>query len=166
MQLFTLTTLGLMALAPAPAPVTLPKVVRPSGGQPNQSEVVFRQGSLVVTMQRVQYVTEERMVSRVGPDGKERPERITVTVPVYAAIQNVVDSTTATMYRSNGEVIDKKEYAKLLEKTRMVFVSSDGKKVDPFYLQFMADDALVLVLPPARAEAVPMTLPVVPEKQP
>ena len=45
----------------------------------------------------------------------------------------------------------------------MIFISSDYKRLDPFFLQFLAADALILVPP---MPAAPLPFPAPEEKRP
>lgn len=59
-----------------------------------------------------------------------------------------------TAYSPTGKKIDVNKLAELLKEEIVVLISSDGNKVDPFYLQVVKPESLILVLP-----AAPIQLP-------
>jgi hypothetical protein len=152
MRTLALTALGVLALS-GPARSQAPPPARPAGRPPTQAEATFKDGEIFLKV--IHTVFQEKTATRTKklPDGKEVTEEFKVAVPVLKQVDRKVDPKKATLQRASGQAIDAKDLATLLEKPTMVFVSADGKKVDPFYLQFLADDAIILV-PPAQAGTV------------
>lgn len=68
-------------------------------------------------------------------------------------------ASEAQAFDSDGHRISPKDLARLLREERPVLLSANGKKVDPFYLGFMKEGTLVLVLPPRIAMPSPPAAP-------
>ena len=95
-----------------------------------------------------------------------------VVVPVRGGrpVQKNVAYTVAThyppgdvkVYDSRGRTVDPKDLPQLLKNPVPVLVSTDGKKVDPYYLKKVKKGTLVLVPPkaqPYQLEEGPSVLP-------
>src|SRR5262249_48830390 len=90
---------------------------------------------------------------------QETPTKV-VVVPVRGGrpVQKNVAYIVAThyppgdvkVYDSRGRTVDPKDLPKLLKNPVPVLVSTDGKKVDPYYLKKVKKGTLVLVPPKAQ----------------
>jgi hypothetical protein len=151
-RLLALTALGVLALAgPARSQGTPP--ARPEGRPPTQAEAIFKDGGVQFTLTATVFEIKKEARVKKLPDGKEVTEYFDIPVPVkkeFVAKMN----PKAIFQRASGQAIDAKDLPSLLEKPTMIFVSADGKKLDPFYLQFLAGDAIIAIPPP-----VPVAVP-------
>jgi hypothetical protein len=111
------------------------------------------------------------------------PRQETVQVKVGNEIQNRVqmrlvmqmiemrkplDSEKVRFFDAAGKRIDFKEALKRLTKMTAVFVSADGKEVDPFYLRLAREDTVVVVSPELAGPDLggPVAIPPPPPLQP
>jgi hypothetical protein len=110
-------------------------------------------------------VTRQRVVQK---DGRKLVETFTTyMIEQRQEEYRVKWDKTVRMYDTDGKPVDPKAVAKRLARETPVLLSADGKKVDPFYLQVMKKDTLVLVMSrgtelPARrptADGPPRKLP-------
>jgi len=162
-QLLVLTALGAALLAPAPAPKPVPKA--PAGFPPFHAEAIYKDAAIEFRSLLTEYRTETRVRERTTPDGRVVKEQYTVSVPVFRETIQKLDPKKAIVYRAGGKDVDAKELAKLLEKPTMVFISSDYKRLDPFFLQWIASDALIVV-PPSPGILLPIPAPAPEDKRP
>ena len=80
----------------------------------------------------------------------------TVLVPVTTVTRHLVDNPGMTLYSTDGKKVPRTDVPKLLAKPSPVLVSSDGEKVDPFYLKMAREGTVVIVNPElARSLARP-----------
>jgi hypothetical protein len=117
----------------------------PKGPQPKQ--VLARldgDGNLVVREQVTEYRTETRVVEQVVC-GVKVNRAVTVTVPVTTAVQRKYSAKAFEVYDASGKKVAGKKLSEALKKEKAVLVSVDGQKVDPFYLQLVKKDTLVVV---------------------
>jgi hypothetical protein len=149
----TLTLVLLAALA-QPAPPTVPGALAPEPAV----AVIDGEGNLRITQVSTPvYGNGPAPATRVVTWTEKRGND-TVQVTAKAKITSVVLTTTempakvVEAYTSDGKPIAKEKLAELLAKERTVLVATDGKKVDPFYLEVYKEGAIVLV-PPANALA-------------
>lgn len=137
-------TLGVAVNAQAPT--------RPAGFPPVQVEAHFKDGHIISQVVVTQYQPVKKLEKRTDADGTKRDVEVTEIVPVLRKVEQKIDATKAIVYRAGGKDIDAKELAKVLAQPTMVFVAGDYRRLDPFYLQFLADDALVIVPPQPEPE--------------
>jgi hypothetical protein len=121
----------------------------PKGPPPIQTVArMDRSGNLVI--RTVVPVTAYRQVQRtrlVNQGGKQVPVTETVTVAVVTQLVRQLKSPKFQVFEAGGKKGDPKDLARRLKKWTPVLLSADGKKVDPFYLQVIKDETLVVLLP-------------------
>jgi hypothetical protein len=149
----------------------LPKDVKvsESNGPPNGPAPFWvrastdKEGKFIVGTPVVTYRTG---TAKIKEDGKEK--EVYYFDPV--ATENVMkfDSKDVQVFTVEGKAVDSKEVEKLLAgKKVLVLASSDGRKVDPFYLRIIKEGTLVLVIPkPEFANYQPLYGPPGPLLQP
>jgi hypothetical protein len=93
--------------------------------------------------------------------GKTVTRQVAVTVPIMMERVQKVKAKDLQVSTAGGKKVDVKKLPNFLKKKTCVLISSDGKKVDPAYLEIIKKDTLVLVIPPAIKPA-PLTPPDVP----
>jgi hypothetical protein len=151
----------ILAILTAPGLASAQAPARPEGPPPLQCEAILRSGVMELEIPRIEIVPETRIREKKLPDGKVVKEEYSVAVPKTISTKQKVDVSQARFVRPNGQPIDAKDLARLLEKPAMVFLSLNGEKIDPFYLQYLADDALIVIPPapkttsPVPGEAIP-----------
>ena len=101
-------------------------------------------GKLVSTRQEIAYVPETR-TRTVNIGGKDQVQTYTVAVPVMRKTERVWNLDKATFMEAGGKKIDKETLTKRLAKPTPVVISSDGRAVDPGYLQLFKKDTIVIV---------------------
>jgi hypothetical protein len=151
MRLLALTAVGVLLCA-GPGRSQNP---RPEGLPPTQHEATLKDGVLVVIKSFFEERTEKRTQTVKGPDGKPQEKEVEVKVMVSRPGQVKIDPKKASVQRADGKAVSPDELAKLLEKPGMVFLAAGYEKVDPFYLQYLKPDALIVV-PERPAVAVPV----------
>jgi hypothetical protein len=116
------------------------------------------QGQVYIERTVTRYVPETRTVTvKVGDRLEQRAE--TVRVPVYVQSRIALTGKGIQVYGSDGKRIDAKEIPRLLKKTSAVFVSADGRPVDPFYLRLVRQGGLIVVAPELAGPALPPVRP-------
>lgn len=73
------------------------------------------------------------------------PVKVRVTSLMVTSVE--LDAKHVKAYTADGRPVAGKRLAEMLAKDRAVLVSTDGKKVDPYYLELYKEGTLVLVLP-------------------
>ena len=96
--------------------------------------------SRTVTVLKTQ--VRERVV-RVN--GKDITERVTVQVPVLQREYVKMKLAGLEFFNAAGEKQSAEDVRDALEKPKIVLVSRDGRKVDPFYLKVVKRDTLIIV---------------------
>jgi hypothetical protein len=86
--------------------------------------------------------TEKRGSDTIQVTGKARSTSVVLTTTELPA-------SIFEAYTSDGKPIAKEKLAEMLAKERTVLVATDGRKVDPFYLDLYKDGTIILV-PPAN----------------
>src|SRR5439155_24937998 len=102
-----------------------------------------KEGKFIVGRPVVTFKTE---TGKIKENGKGRA--VYYFDPV--ANENVMqfDSKDVQVFTVEGKAVDSKEVEELLAgKKTVVLASSDGRKVDPFYLRIIKEGTLVLVIP-------------------
>jgi hypothetical protein len=153
MRRLALTALGVLLFAGASRSQNPP--ARPEGSPPTQREAVFKDGFLLSKLVVTVFVNEKRVRKVTDPDGKVKDVEYIVTVPVNKTVEEKIDPKKATIARADGKAVPIEELAKVLEKPGIVMVASNFEKVDPFYLQFLAAETLIVV-PERPLVAVPI----------
>jgi hypothetical protein len=120
-------------------------VVRPEGPPPVPREACVENGILVAKVVIVEYRTEKRTRTVKDPDGKETRQEYNVLVPVSRVVEVKVDPKKAVIYRADGKTVSAGELAKVLEKPATVMMATNYEKVDPFYLQYLKPETLIVV---------------------
>src|SRR5262245_44467326 len=93
-------SLLMLTILAAPAPLPKPVPVRPGGLPPLQAEVTWKDGALFFRSVVTEYRTETRLRKRNGPGGNPITEPYTVTVPVFIAVEQKIETKKATIYRA------------------------------------------------------------------
>jgi uncharacterized protein (TIGR03000 family) len=146
-----------------PPPDTTPP--RPKGPPPAQAFAYLNKAGRLVLQSTVQIEREETREKTVkGPDGKSQVVTYTVRVPKTVTRTQTFDPAKVEAYGGDGKRVDASRLPELLRGGRMVLQAADQQPPDPFYLQFLRDDALFLVPPPPEPKA-PEKVPL-PEKVP
>lgn len=122
--------------------------VRPQGPAPIIQVVTFKEGKLEWKVTEVEYRTEKRVRDVAGPDGKVKKEEFTVTVPVFVPKVMQVEAAKCKISRVDGKPVKGEDLPKLLGKPTAVLMPFDDKPIDKFYLEYLKEDALVVVGPP------------------
>jgi len=150
--MLSLVSLSLFAIAaPLPAPKT------PSGPPP-RVEIVqvgedgrpFLRGKPVEKFGR-SLVHERVPVTVVGKDGKQQTVYKTVAKDVpfsyyeYEAVY--LDTKKLQIFGLDGKRLDPAEVRKHLARPVAVFVSADGKPIDPIFLKLLREGSLWVVAP-------------------
>jgi hypothetical protein len=94
------------------------------------------------------YKTETRF-EEVNENGKIVKRAVTVQVPVMQMVELAWDLKKATIKTAGGKKLDLDALKKLLDKPRVVIVSSDNKAVGDAYLKLLDKEAIVIVPQPA-----------------
>jgi RNA polymerase sigma factor (sigma-70 family) len=74
---------------------------------------------------------------------------------VHAEQSRLIDFSQTEAFDTAGKAVDAMTLSDLLRKETAVLVSTDGKKVDPFYLALVKEGTVILVPPPFRGEPRP-----------
>lgn len=156
-----LASLRLQPTAPTPTveevtPPNLPVNQRLPRGLPPQTVRAFVDKEERVNLWMPQTYYEPRMVKAQG--GQEGMVTTYVTVVGEAARAFQGDNVKA--FDTRGKPIPIEKLRELLRKERPVLVSQDGQPVDPFHLQLIKEDAIILIVPLDRLP-VPPTVPAV-----
>jgi hypothetical protein len=125
---------------------------RPKGPPPAQVPVRIDKGQLVVP-HVVQDARQETRTRTVNKDGQDRQEQYTATVPVLREELQRLNLSDVQAFDTTGKKIDPAQLPDLLSKETVVLVSTDGRPVDPFYLQIIKEGTLVLILPVPKPPA-------------
>jgi hypothetical protein len=129
----------------APAPVIMIAEVDQDGGP-------------YIEIWALRQVPETRTVAvKVGDRVVNRTE--TVLVPVYEKRRVALDAKDVQVFGSDGKRIKAKDVRALLKKSTAVFVSADGKEVDPLYLRLVREGGLVVVAQALVGVAPPPVVP-------
>ena len=159
--------LAWMVAAPLPL-----KEKGPNGPPPTVSMISTQaDGTPVILLSRTVFKNMEQTVTALEGDKVVSRKRL-VSVPVTEQVPVVVDGKQVQVYGVDGKMIDPNDLKRRIVGTMPVFVSADGKPVDPFHLRLAKEGTLILVIPPSvpgvRAippEPIPMPLPPPPPKQ-
>jgi len=122
------------------------------GGPPLFVIASVKDDKLVRRMAIVSYKAETRTVE-VNVNGKIEKQNVTVQVPVWQMIEQAWDLKKGTAKTAGGKKLDLDALKKLMEKPRVVIVSSDGKAVDDAYLKLLDKEAIVIVAPQVADKA-------------
>lgn len=83
-------------------------------------------------------------------DGKKVEEKQTVYVPVVSTVESRQPLKSIDIYNGNGEKVDAEDFKDAMSKPRVLLLSSNGKKPDPFYLKLLKPEVYIIV--PKRAK--------------
>jgi hypothetical protein len=137
---------------PPPRRLPIPEektAASPRGPQPVQClAVVDDTGQLVLRRIVKEFRTEKRLQTI---DGEE--QEVTVRVPLFREVMDRHALRTVQGFRATGQRLAQESLAALLTEGCPVLVSADGQQVDPFYLQIVKDDTVVLIVNPSRGPA-------------
>jgi RNA polymerase sigma factor (sigma-70 family) len=98
-------------------------------------------------------------------EGRYIPQTTYVQGTTIATTLHDLDKVKASDVQ--GRPIEAKQLRKLLAQEKAVVLSADGKKVDPFYLQVLKEDTVILVVPePSAVPAPPPYAPLAPAAKP
>jgi RNA polymerase sigma factor (sigma-70 family) len=157
----------LAQLKKTPAPEPLPpanvgfekpdaNLTPPLQGPPPYTTLAYvdQQGRLALRNPIVLYRERREMVPSGGADRDYVP--VVHAEPAYAGRWQLYEPGQVEAYDTEGQFIDAKKLAELLAKETAVLMATDGKKVDPFYLQVIKPGTVVLVpLIPKPSQALP-----------
>lgn len=103
-----------------------------------------RDGDLFIsyTMKIDHIETRERIEEK---DGKKVAVKYKVRVPVLYRKHHKRKLANLVITNAQGKELTEKEVLTLLKNPTIVLVSSDGKKVDPYYLKIVKPDTLVII---------------------
>jgi hypothetical protein len=143
-NLVLLTALAQPAAEPA-APGALP---------PEQAmAVIDAQGNLKITIVScacygpAEQEVEAAVPDKPGPDKAAAKVKVKVTSVLVTTAE--LSAKAVEAYTADGASLGKEKLAELLARERTVLVATDGKKVDPFFLELYKEGTVVLV-PPAN----------------
>jgi hypothetical protein len=119
--------------------------VRPEGPPPVPREAWVKDGFLIAKVVVVEYKTEERQRTVTGPDGKPMTEVVKVKVPVAKTVELKIDPKKALVYRADGKTVSAADLVKVLDKPGTVMMAANYEKVDPFYVQYLKPETLIVV---------------------
>jgi hypothetical protein len=141
------TLLSILTSGALAAPVPEQPEAGPKGPPPVVMTVkVGPDGLPFIERMVTEYVPEERVEKvQVGNDTVER--KVTVRVPVLRQFRLALDSREVQVFTPDGKRVDPRDVRSLVKKTMPVLVSTDGKPVDPFYLQLVKENTLIVVSP-------------------
>jgi hypothetical protein len=93
----------------------------------------------------VPVVTYKSGTAKVTENGEEK--EVYYFEPVATENVKQFDSGDVKVFTANGKALDSKEVQNLLrDRKTLVLASTDGRKVDPFYLRIVKEGTLVLVI--------------------
>jgi hypothetical protein len=119
------------------------------------------EGRLVVRFRAFAY---QPRTTYVRPEGGQVVTPVTTYVPTFQLVEQSFAPAEVEAFGTDGRRIERKQLLERLRKEAAVLVSADGRKVDPFHLQVVKEDTLVLVVPlkPRPATVEPLAAPAVP----
>jgi hypothetical protein len=119
---------------------------RPKGPPPAQVVVSVEKNDLLVPFV-AQELRRERRTRTVNRDGQDRQEQYTVVVPHWREDVKRIDLRDVQASTADGRAVRSQKLADMLQRPTHVLISGDGHKVDPFYLEIIKPQTLVLILP-------------------
>jgi len=144
----------LLSLLAVAVPIK-PPPDKPSGPPPTFRTVeAQREGPPVILFYRLEHRGVWRELElHIGGFQTTLTIKFTEALQVpYHVVGYVVDGEKFQVYRANGKRADPKDIKGMFKGLTPVLMSTDGKPVDPYYLQVVKDDAIILVGPPEDGE--------------
>jgi hypothetical protein len=117
------------------------KLALPNSRQPHHALArMDKDGAIILQAKVISYRDEQRE--------KAGGRIYIVRVPFEEIRESRSSSKGLQVFRADGKTVDPKDLPELLRKETHILVSAiNGAKVDPFYLQIVKEDTLVLVFP-------------------
>ena len=145
-----------VALAVPTASAKAQKNIRPPLGPPPvfASAKVDKAGNVIIRHTVTRVVPETR-VRVVLMGGKKVEKRYTVYKPVISTVERRRKLGSLKFFHPNNKPMDAEDVQDLLETTRVVLLSSNGQKVDPYYLRVVKTSTLVIVEPRKQSTLPP-----------
>ena len=100
----------------------------------------------------VPYLVQVFQETKTVVEGKEVIKTTVVAKLVTREDARQVKEKELQAFDATGKKVSAKALLKRLKKPGAVLVSADGAKVDPFYLEIIKKDTLVLILPSPKSE--------------
>jgi hypothetical protein len=147
--------LAVAGLQAAPVPER-PALEKPQTPPPTMAAAeIGKDGALLIERTAVRSEVAQVTEEVVLPGGRKEARTRLVPRQVILTTMEKVELKDVQAFGSDGKQIDTAKLAELLKKSTPVLVSTDGQKVDPYYLQLVKEGAVVLVLPAPKAPAAP-----------
>jgi hypothetical protein len=147
--------LGMLTIA-VPAPDT----PAPALGQPPKVMAVAleKDGRPFLKAVRTEYRKEKRAAT-VNMGGVLVTQEYEVAVPIFLEIKVHLDDDSVQVIGADGKRVPAAQIGKLFMRPGPVLVSSDGKAVDPFYLQLLRDGGVCVIAPALATPPTPFVAP-------
>jgi hypothetical protein len=143
----------LLAVAMTAAYPPAPPAEKPLGAPPQILIASVDHGKLLIHRTRYVPKIEERFASEQQGD-KIVQRKVPVTVTVAEQQTTSYDLSGVKAFDAAGKEIDAEMLGERLKKDAPVVVSSDGRAVDPRYLQLFKSDTVVLIVAGIRSSAL------------
>jgi hypothetical protein len=133
-----------------PPPDPGPKVAGPRGPQPTLAGASVDPRGVLSVRESSSMTTNQTLDLEVEKGGEVRKVPVRVKDTFMTMRVRALDVAGARASRADGRAVSPAALRQLLRKEVPVLVSADGRPVDPYYLEVIRGDTLVLVLPAPR----------------
>ncbi len=163
--MFSLVSLSLFVVsAPLPAPDA------PKGPPPRIEVVQMEKDGRPVLIRNVTTYQQVQKEITVNVGGRVEKRVVTEAVPVTVQTVVALDDKAVQVFGADGKRVVPGEVRKRLNRPTAVFVSSDDKPIDPFFLKLLRDGSYCVVAPEwnraPKVESIAAPLPPQPKPKP
>jgi hypothetical protein len=142
-----------------PIPKPGPKVAGPAGPPPTPAGASVDSRGVLAVRESSTVATNHTVPRVVEKDGVKTTQDTRVKEVLLRMRVRSLDVSAVDASRADGSPVSPAMLRQLLRKEVPVLVSQDGRPVDPYYLEVIRPDALVLVLPtPEPTPPTPVTV--------